>query len=94
MYCVDVVAAQYLTGGGDDAFQHSHDYLGENSVVVEIGILTLWIQWSLKHIYTAQYQGGSVNTHFQFIALFYSQVETKGFLPTQSYWSITPKNCM
>lgn len=28
---------QMIAAGGDAVFQHSHDYLGENSVVVEIG---------------------------------------------------------
>lgn len=28
---------QYTAGGGDDAFQHDHDYLSPTSVVVEIG---------------------------------------------------------
>eukprot|EP00041_Stephanoeca_diplocostata_P013923 m.249157 g.249157 ORF g.249157 m.249157 type:complete len:306 (+) comp19515_c0_seq5:204-1121(+) len=33
----DFNVAQYLEGGGDDVFQHSHDYLGIHSVIVEIG---------------------------------------------------------
>ena len=28
---------QYTAGGGDDTFQHDHDYLTNASVVVEIG---------------------------------------------------------
>lgn len=28
---------QYTAGGGDDTFQHDHDYLSPTSVVVEIG---------------------------------------------------------
>ena len=38
--CIDhlrLFLIRYIDAGGDAAFQHSHSYLGANSVVVEIG---------------------------------------------------------